>query len=205
MDKNAMFKIGYGLYVLTTRVMGQDNGCIINTVMQVTDTPLRILIAVNKQNKTHEMLLKTGIFNISVLSEKADFEIFKRFGFQSGKDVNKFTDDTEPRSQNTLKYIENGANAYISGLVISETDLGTHTLFLAEVTDAKILNDDASATYDYYHKHIKPAPQVKKDGSGKVKYVCKICGYVYEGDPLPDDYVCPLCKHGAADFERIEE
>ena len=204
MDNSAMFKIGYGLYVLTTRIMGQDNGCIINTVMQVTDNPLRILIAVNKQNKSHEMLQKTGIFNISVLSEKADFEIFKRFGFQSGKDVNKFPDDKEPRANNTLKYIEEGANAYISGLVISETDLGTHTLFLAEVTDAKVLNDDTSATYDYYHKHIKPKPEVKSDGKG-VKYVCKICGYVYEGDPLPDDYVCPLCKHGAADFERIEE
>ena len=204
MDKNAMFKIGYGLYVLTARLDGLDNGCIINTVMQVTDTPLRILIAVNKQNKTHEMITKTGIFNISVLSEKADFSVFQRFGFQSGYKVNKFEDEEkEPRAKNTLKYLDKATNAYISGLVISETDLGTHTLFLAEVTDAEILSDEKSATYSFYHTDIKPKPQTKKDG--KVKYVCKICGYVYEGDNLPDDFVCPLCKHGAADFERVEE
>ena len=204
MDKNAMFKIGYGLYVLTARLDGLDNGCIINTVMQVTDTPLRILIAVNKQNKTHEMITKTGIFNISVLSEKADFSVFQRFGFQSGYKVNKFEDEEkEPRAKNTLKYLDKATNAYISGLVISETDLGTHTLFLAEVTDAEILSDEKSATYSFYHTDIKPKPQTKKDG--KVKYVCKICGYVYEGDKLPEDFICPLCKHGAADFERVEE
>ena len=201
---NPLFKVGYGLYVLTSKYDDVDNGCIINTVMQVTDTPLRILIAVNKQNKTHEMITKTGIFNISVLSEKADFSVFQRFGFQSGNKVNKFEDDKqEPRAKNTLKYLDKATNAYISGLVISETDLGTHTLFLAEVTDAEILSDEKSATYSFYHTDIKPKPETKKDG--KVKYVCKICGYVYEGDNLPDDFVCPLCKHGAADFERVEE
>lgn len=203
MNQSAMFKIGYGLYVLTAREFGVDNGCIVNTVMQVTDTPLKIVVAVNKQNKTHDMIKNTGIFNVSVLSTDADFEIFKRFGFASGKNVNKFEADDEPRSKNTLKYIDKGTNAYISCLVTDEIDLGTHTMFLAEVTDAEVLSDKPTVTYSYYQENIKPKPETKKDG--KVKYVCKVCGYVYEGESLPQDFICPLCKHGVADFEKIEE
>ena len=203
MNTNAMFKIGYGLYVLTAKENGFDNGCIINTVTQVTANPNRITIAVNKANKTHDMILATGEFNVSVLTEKASFEIFKWFGFRSGRDVNKFEGyDFVKRTENGIYYITETTNAYISGKVISVTDLGTHSLFLADVTDCDILSDETSATYDYYHKNIKPKPEVKK--MSKVYYRCKICGYIHEADELPADFICPLCKHPASDFERVE-
>ena len=203
MNTNAMFKIGYGLYVLTAKENGFDNGCIINTVTQVTANPNRITVAVNKANKTHDMIAATGEFNVSVLTEAASFELFKWFGFRSGRDVDKFDGyDSVKRSENGLFYITETTNAYISARVISSTDLGTHTLFLADVTDCDILSDAASATYDFYHKNIKPKPEVKK--TAKVFYRCKICGYIYEGDELPADYICPLCKHPASDFERVE-
>ena len=196
MDNNVMFKISYGLYVLTAKDGEKSNGCIINTLEQVTTTPNKVTIAVNKSNYTHDMILKTGRFNASILSEKADFDTFKHFGFQSGRDVDKFSNYPAEISENGIPYITKGTNGFISAEVISTVDLGTHTLFVANVTDGKVLSDDSSATYDYYHKHIKEAPQKKSKG-----WVCKICGYVYEGDELPDDFVCPLCKHGAADFE----
>ena len=195
MDNNVMFKISYGLYVLTAKDGEKSNGCIINTLEQVTTTPNKVTIAVNKSNYTHDMILKTGRFNASILSEKADFDTFKHFGFQSGRDVDKFSNYPAEISENGIPYITKGTNGFISAEVISTVDLGTHTLFVANVTDGKVLSDDSSATYDYYHKHIKEAPQKKSKG-----WVCKICGYVYEGDELPDDFVCPLCKHGAADF-----
>ena len=198
MDNNVMFKISYGLYVLTAKDGEKSNGCIINTLEQVTTTPNKVTIAVNKSNYTHDMILKTGRFNASILSEKADFDTFKHFGFQSGRDVDKFSNYPAEISENGIPYITKGTNGFISAEVISTVDLGTHTLFLANVTDGKVLSDDSSATYDYYHKHIKEAPQKKSKG-----WVCKICGYVYEGDELPDDFVCPLCKHGAADFEKL--
>ena len=198
MDNNVMFKISYGLYVLTAKDGEKSNGCIINTLEQVTTTPNKVTIAVNKSNYTHDMILKTGRFNASILSEKADFDTFKHLGFQSGRDVDKFSNYPAEISENGIPYITKGTNGFISAEVISTVDLGTHTLFVANVTDGKVLSDDSSATYDYYHKHIKEAPQKKSKG-----WVCKICGYVYEGDELPDDFVCPLCKHGAADFEKL--
>ena len=203
MNTNAMFKIGYGLYVLTAKENGSDNGCIINTVSQVTSNPNRITVAVNKANKTHDMIIASGEFNVSVLSTSATFDIFKAFGFRSGKDTDKFSDfKAVERSGNGLYYITEATNAYISAKVVNATDLGTHTLFLADVTDCEVLSDTTSVTYDYYHKNIKPKPEVKK--MSKVYYRCKICGYIYEGDELPADFICPLCKHPASDFERVE-
>ena len=203
MNTNAMFKIGYGLYVLTAKENGFDNGCIINTVSQVTSNPNRITVAVNKANKTHDMIIASGEFNVSVLSTSATFDIFKAFGFRSGKDADKFSDfKAVERSGNGLYYITDATNAYISAKVVNATDLGTHTLFLADVTDCEVLSDATSVTYDYYHKNIKPKPEVKK--MSKVYYRCKICGYIYEGDELPADFICPLCKHPASDFERVE-
>lgn len=201
-DKNALFKLSYGLYILTAQDGEKDNGCIINTVTQLTDTPSRFMIAVNKQNYTHDMILKTGKFNISVLTQEVPFQVFQHFGFQSGRDVDKFADAPEcVRSANGVYYVPKYANAFISGTVIETHDYGTHTMFVADVTQAQILSEVPSVTYTYYFDHIKPKPapvDEKKKG-----FVCKICGYVYEGDELPEDFICPLCKHGAADFEPL--
>jgi len=198
MDNNALFKLSYGLFVLTARQVDKDNGCIINTAGQLTADPARIQIAVNKQNYTHDMILETGVFNVSVLSEEAVFWIFQHYGFQSGRDVDKFANIPESRTANGLRYVEGCANAVISGKVITTVDCGTHTLFIADVTDAVVLSDAPSMTYQYYFDHVKPKPEPAK----KASWVCKICGYVYEGDPLPGDFICPWCKHGAEDFER---
>lgn len=200
MDTKAMFKIGYGLYVLTTHDGDKQNGCIVNSVMQVTSSPNRICVAVNKSNHTHNRILENKFFNVSVLTEKASFDIFKRFGFQSGRDVDKFKDYPHVKmAANDVYYITEGTNAYISAYVVETIDLETHTLFIANVVNAVVLNDDASVTYDYYQKNIKPAPgETKKKG-----WVCKVCGYVYEGEELPPDFICPLCKHGAEDFEKL--
>lgn len=201
MNQNAMYKISYGLFILTAQEDGFDNGCIINTAIQVTTTPNRISITVNKQNKTHDMVKATGIFNISTLSEAADFDIFKHFGFQSGKNVDKFEDyGPKERSENGLYYITKGVNSYISGKVVQEIDLGSHTMFIADVTAAEVLSETPSVTYTYYQQHIKPKPETPK--SEKSVWVCKICGYVYEGEELPVDFICPICKHGAVDFEK---
>ena len=199
MDTKALFKIGYGLYVLTANDE-KDNGCIINTVMQVTSNPLQIAIAVNKRNYTTAMIQKTRKFNISVLSEKADFNIYKHFGYQSGKDVNKFENfsDTK-RSPNGVLYITSGTNAYMSAYVQQEIDLGTHFLFIGQLVASENLSDDKSATYEYYQNNVKPKPET----NNKKGWRCKICGYIYEGEELPADYVCPICKHGAVDFEKL--
>ena len=200
MNKNTMFKISYGLYVLTASENGFDNGCIINTFSQVTDTPLRVSVTINKSNKTCEMIERTGKFNVSILSEDVPFDTFKHFGFQSGRDVNKFDGYTDvKRSENGILYLTSCSNGFVSGKVIQTIDVGTHLIFIAEVEDCDILSDVPSVTYDYYHKNIKPKPQEEKKGG----YRCKICGYVYEGEPLPADFICPLCKHGADDFEKI--
>jgi len=200
LNKNALFNIGYGLYVITSRDGNKDNGCIINTVLQVTDLPLRIAFTINKESLTYDMIKNTGLFNISVLSTDADFEIFKHFGFQSGREKEKLKNYPGVfYSANGISYLTESSNAFISGKVISSTDLGTHILFIADVTDSEILNEKESVTYAYYHKFIKPRPTDDK----KSGYRCKICGYVYEGDPLPEDFICPLCKHGASDFEKI--
>ena len=199
-NNESMFKISYGLFVLTVKSY-KDNGCIVNTVQQVTQEPLKISVAVNKDNLTCDMIRETGIFNVSILTESVPFEIFKRFGFESGRTSDKLAGfaDTQ-RTENGVLYLTKYSNAVISGKVIEEVDLGTHILFVADVTEALKLSDEKSVTYDYYFEHIKPKPETQK----KKGYVCKICGYVYEGDTLPDDFICPLCKHGAVDFEPLE-
>lgn len=201
-EPNALFKLSYGLFILTARDEDRDNGCIINTVMQLTDNPKRILIGVNKGNFTHDMIAKTGVFNVSVLTTETSFEVFQYYGFQSGRDVNKFAEkDGLDRTENGVAYLPGFANAVISAKVVSAADYDTHTLFVAEVTEAKVLSNVPSVTYTYYFDHIKPKPQpVQAEKKG---FVCKICGYVYEGDTLPADFICPLCKHGADDFEPI--
>lgn len=200
MDSKALFKIGYGLYVLTAKDSEKDNGCIINTVMQVTSDPCQIAIAVNKMNYTNQMIGVNKKFNVSVLSETAKFDVFKHFGFQSGAAVNKFENYTDAkRSPNGLYYITKDTNAYMSAYVKQEIDLNTHTLFIAQLVAAEVLSEVPTVTYDFYQKNIKPKPQeTKKSG-----WRCKICGYVYEGENLPADFICPWCKHGAADFEKI--
>ena len=200
-DPTAMFKLSYGLFVLTAKDGEKDNGCIINTVMQVTDVKKRIAIAVNKANYTHDMIKKTGVFNVSVLTTEAPFKLFKQFGFQSGRDTDKFAEGgAEVRTANGLRYVPEYVNAVISGKVVEEHEYDTHTLFVAEVTEAAVLSNVPSVTYQYYFDHIKPQPQPTTEKTG---YVCKICGYIYEGDTLPEDFICPLCKHGAADFEKL--
>lgn len=203
MDTNAMFKLSYGLFVLTARDGDKDNGCIINTASQVTSEPNRITIAVNKNNYTHDMIRKAGTFNVSVLSQDVTFDTFRHFGFQSGRDTDKFADfrDAE-RSANGLLYVTKGANALISGRVIEEKEFETHTLFIAEVTECRVLSDELSVTYAYYFEHIKPKPQPAAEK--QTGWVCKICGYVYEGEELPADFICPLCKHPASDFEKMQ-
>ena len=215
MDKKAMYKLSYGLFVLTAKT-DKDNGCITNTAIQVTSEPNQIGFAVNKVNLTHYMLIETGVFNLSIISEKADFELFKHFGFQSGREVDKFADFSDYKTAaNGIPYITKGCNAYISGQVKQTVDLGTHTFFIAEVTDMEVLDEAVSATYEYYQSNIKPKPEAIKTGEtvgtlekgetegGKTVWVCKICGYVYEGEDLPDDFICPWCKHPASDFEKV--
>lgn len=203
MDLKALSKIGCGLYVLTACENGFDNGCIINTVMQVASNPDRISIAVNKTNKTHDMIAATGIFNVSFLTESVSFDTIKAFGFESGRNADKFKGfSAVRRDKNGLVYLTESTNAYISARVISSVDLGSHTLFIADISDCEVLSSEPGVTYDYYHEHIKPKPNAEK--TSEVYYRCKICGYIYRGDELPADFICPLCKHPASDFERIE-
>lgn len=201
MNKKAMYNLTYGLFILTAKDGDKDNGCIVNTVSQVTTEPNRIVVAVNKQNYTHGMIVKTGIFNVSVLTENSKFDTYKHWGFQSGADVDKAEAITYKRAENGVIYLTEETNAFISAKVVSATDLGTHTLFLADVTDCEVISEDESVTYSYYQKNIKTAsaPTDKKKG-----FICTVCGYVYEGDTLPDDFICPWCKHPASDFKRIE-
>ncbi|MEZ3421865.1 MAG: flavin reductase [Eubacterium sp.] len=203
MNQSVMFKLSYGLFILTAKENGFDNGSVINTAQQLTDSPNRISVTVNKNGKTHDMIKNTGAFNISVLSEEADFDLIKHFGFQSGADCDKFDGyKNAKRGENGIMYITKGINSYISAKVIQEIDLGTHTLFIADVTDGEMLSDAPSATYAYYHSHIKPKPENKK--ITKTVWRCKVCGYEYVGEELPDDFICPLCKHPKSDFEKIE-
>ena len=202
MNDQALFRITYGLYLLSTRVDGKDNACIINTAMQVAEHPVRIAVSVLKKNLTHDMIAKASIINLSAISTEADFALFQRFGMQSGRDADKFAGfHGVARSANGLYYLTQGACAYLSAKVVDSVDLGTHTILIAEVTDGDVLSSASGCTYGYYQSHIKPKPAVKP--SSKKRWVCKVCGYVYEGDELPDDYLCPLCKHGKADFEPM--
>ena len=199
MDSSVLFNIGYGLYVVTAKDE-KDNGCIINTVMQVTSDPLQIAIAVNKKNLTQQMISKTRKFNVSILTEEADFEMFKHFGYQSGRDVDKFANFFDvKRSSNGLYYITKNTNSYMSAYVQQEIDLGTHSLFIGQLVASERLSEAPTISYDFYQKNIKPKPQ----NENKKGWRCKICGYIYEGENLPADFVCPICKHGAADFEKL--
>ena len=203
MNEKAFYNLTYGLFLLTAREGERDNGCIINTAVQVANDPPRISISVIKQNLTCEMILRTGQFNISAITNRADFELFKRFGMQSGRDVDKFADFTwTDRSENGLLYLTGPSNAFFSAKVTEYFDLGSHILFVAEVTDAQVLSQEPSCTYGYYQSDIKPTPQ--RVVSEKKRWVCTICGYIYEGDEVPDDYLCPLCKHGKEYFKMVE-
>ena len=205
-DPAAFQKFSYGLFMLSARDGAKDNGCIVNTAMQLTSNPQRISIAVNKSNYTHDMILKTGVFNVSVLSEDVSMDVFKRFGFQSGRTAEKFEGcEGLQRSANGLYYLTGCTNAVLSGKVIQSIDCGSHTLFIADVTESKVLSDEPSVTYAYYFAHIKPKPlPAAMTEEPKKGWICKICGYVYEGDDLPVDFICPICKHGVADFVRQE-
>ena len=203
MDNKTMYKLTYGLFVLTSSFEGRDSGCIINTAGQVTSEPNRISIAVNKANFTQDLVQKSGKFNISILSENADFELFQHFGFQSGRTVDKFAGFTDcRRSANGLYYITAGTNGYISATVEQTVDLESHTLFIASVDDMEVLSDVPSTTYAYYQSSIKPKPQ-QPAATGKTLWRCTVCGHIYEGEVLPSDYICPICKHPASDFEKV--
>ncbi len=198
-DTNALFKIEYGLYVVTSKGEELDNGLILNSIMQVTAEPLQVAVTINKANYSHDIIKDKGIMNICALTKETPFSVFENFGMKSGRDSYKFIGVKAARSANGLLYLTEYANAYISLSVTQYTDLGSHGMFICTVTDAQILNDVPTMTYSFYHKNVKPKKEVKVKG-----YVCKICGYVYEGEPLPDDFICPLCKHPASDFEKIE-
>jgi flavin reductase (DIM6/NTAB) family NADH-FMN oxidoreductase RutF len=195
MDQKALFRIEYGLYLATTRDGDKDNGAILNSVAQVTNSPARVAVTVNKQGLTCELIAKTGKLNLCPLTEKTPFSVFQKFGMQSGRTADKFEGEQVFRTDNGLYFSPVYATAVISLSVAQSIDLGTHTMFICDVEDAMVLSDDATMTYSYYHAKVKEKPQQKRG------YVCRICGYVYEGDPLPADFICPLCGHGAEDFE----
>ncbi len=202
MDSKALFQITYGLYLLTTRQQGEDNGCIINTVMQIAEEPNRLAISVSKRNLSCHMLKSTRVFNVSTLTTKADFSLFQRFGMQSGRSADKFAGfPAVTRSENGLYRLTENTSAYLSGKVTQELDLGTHILFIAEVTDGEVLTGDPPCTYTYYQTHIKPKPAPAK----KKGWVCEVYGYVHEGEELPEGFVCPVCQHGREVFRAVEE
>ncbi len=196
----ALFKIGYGLYVVTSNDGNRDNGLIVNTVTQLTDNPYRVAVNINKANYSHHVIKQTGVMNVNCLSVEAPFEIFQRFGFQSGRQTDKFEGMEKLYSDNGLVFLPKYINAFMSLKVEQYVDLGTHGMFICSVTEARVMSDKDTMTYTYYQNNVKPKPQTE----GKKGFVCKICGFIYEGDELPDDYICPLCKHGVADFEPIE-
>ena len=199
-DLSALFNIGYGLYVVTSNDGKKDNGLIVNTVSQVTSTPNRIAVTINKENYSHHVIKQTGKMNINCLTVDAPFKVFEVFGFQSGRNVDKFADCEPLRSDNGLVFLPRYINSFMSLKVEQYLDLDTHGMFICSVTEARVLSDRETMTYSYYHENVKPKPRT----DGKKSYVCKICGYVYEGEPLPEDFICPLCKHGASDFEPIK-
>ena len=199
-DMKALFSIGYGLYVVTSNDGKKDNGLIVNTVVQLTDNPFRVMVSINKDNYSHHVIRQTGIMNVNCLNIEAPFKVFEQYGFQSGRNVDKFKNEKEIlRSDNGLIFLPHYINAFFSLKVEDYKDLGTHGMFICSVTEARVINNVETMTYTYYQNNVKPKPEAQ----GRKGFVCKVCGYVYEGDSLPDDFVCPLCKHGAADFEPL--
>ena len=198
-DLTALFRIGYGLYVVTSNDGKKDNGLIVNTVIQLTDTPNRVAVNINKANYSHHVIKQTGMLNVNCLSTEAPFSAFQQFGFQTGRSVDKFAGQTVHRSDNGLVFLDKYINAFMSLKVEDYVDLGTHGMFICSVTEARVMSNQETMTYTYYQNNVKPKPETE----GKKGFVCKVCGYIYEGDELPADYICPLCKHGAADFEPI--
>ena len=198
-DLTALFRIGYGLYVVTSNDGKKDNGLIVNTVIQLTDTPNRVAVNINKANYSHHVIKQTGMLNVNCLSTEAPFSVFEQFGFQTGRSVDKFAGQTVHRSDNGLVFLDKYINAFMSLKIEDYVDLGTHGMFICSVTEARVMSNQETMTYTYYQNNVKPKPETE----GKKGFVCKVCGYIYEGDELPADYICPLCKHGAADFEPI--
>ena len=201
MNTKVMHDLTCGLYMLSSASGEKRGGCIINTVMQVTSKPLRVTVTVNKANNTHDLIVQSGVFAVSLLSESAPFGLFQHFGFQSGRDVDKFEGLSVGTDCNGVPYLTWASRGYLSCKVVSSMDLGTHTQFLADVVDGDILSDENPVSYSYYQANIKPKPEKKPEVKG---WRCTICGYIYEGETLPEDFVCPLCKHGPEAFEKIE-
>lgn len=200
MNPKALYNITYGLYLLSVRSYGQDNACIVNTAAQVASEPLMIAVSVSKANRTHQMIMESGRFNISALTVDTPFSLFKRFGMQSGRDVNKFYGfEDAVRVENGIYRLSRYANAFLSLKLVRTVDLGSHTMFLAELEDAQVLSDEPCCTYGYYQRNIKEMPDKVK----KTSWVCRVCGHVHEGEELPEGYICPVCKHGREDFERV--
>ncbi len=201
-DLSALFKIGYGLYVVTSRDGDKDNGLIVNTVTQLTNSPNRIGVAINKANYSHEIIKKTGVLNVNCLSTEAPFAVFEQFGFHSGRDTDKFAGEEQIlRSDNGVAFLPRYINAFMSLKVERYIDFETHGMFVCTVTESRVIEPTETMTYTYYQNNVKPRPQTE----GKKGWVCKVCGYVYEGENLPEDYICPLCKHGVADFEQLAD
>ncbi len=201
-DMKALFNIGYGLYVVTSNDGVRDNGLIVNTVMQVTSSPERVAVTINKSNYSHGVIKASGKMNVNVLSEDAPFKVFEHFGFQSGRDVDKFAACSPERSANGLIVLPHYINAYMSLEVEEYIDLGSHGMFICSISEAAVVSDCESMTYSYYHKNVKPKAPAPEAG-GEKKYICQICGYVHEGD-MPNDFECPICKHGKEDFEELK-
>ncbi|MFG6336950.1 MAG: flavin reductase [Lachnospiraceae bacterium] len=199
MNTNALFQLSYGLYVAASKFDTKMNGCIVNTVMQVTSNPLQIAVAVNKENLTCEIIQKSNMVSLSVLSETAPFSLFKHFGFQSGRETDKFVDYPFTMTGQELPYLKEHTSAFIDCNVINTVDLGTHMLFICSVNDCDVISDEKAMTYSYYHEFVKPKPEA----SAAKGWRCIVCGYVYEGEELPPDFICPWCKHGIEDFEKI--
>ena len=199
-DKNVLFSISYGLYILSANSSNTDNACVINTLSQITSSPDTVCVTVNKKNFTNEIIKKSKKFNVSILSTDADFELIKRFGFQSGRDIDKFVGFKDMyRSQNGIYFINKGANSFISVDIDEIIDFDTHDMFVGHITDTAVLSDKESLTYSYYQDNIKP----KQNDNKKTGYVCTVCGYIHESDTLPDDFVCPVCKHGTSAFVKL--
>lgn len=202
---NALDKISYGLYIVSSTLDGKDNACINNSFGLLTAQPEVVFCCVNKESLTHDMIQKSGLFTVSVIDQTADFDLFRHFGFHSGRDTDKFSDFSDfRRDENGVVYVTQSTNAFVSAKVLSSQDLGTHTLFIAKVCEKGELSNHPSATYEFYHAKIKPKGQATQAAGAETVWQCKICGYKYVGETLPPDYICPLCKHPASDFEKLE-